>query len=239
MKNKLIKLVMIVLVIANILSINYCYASDLIIKPGENTTIMSGDANITAKASPIYSIAKYITYTAAVIIVIYKGIQFMNSAADPEGKAKVKKELIAVAIGALLIFSIGELLTIIAKSSWSAVKLSSIKEVALTSQASLFGNIQSSANNFLQTGKNNQKITAQTAKDKILPIAGMLVAIATVVFLIVGGILGVQYMISGANERAQLKQKLIWFVIAVVVVYGASGIFNIAVNIMLKVTGES
>lgn len=104
--------------------------------------------------------------------------------------------------------------------------------------SSLFGNIQSSAENFLQIGKNNQKITAATAKDKILPIANMLVAIATVVFLIVGGIMGVQYMISGANERAQLKTKLIWFVIAVVVVYGAAGIFNIAVSIMLKVTGE-
>ena len=104
--------------------------------------------------------------------------------------------------------------------------------------SSLFGNIQSSAENFLQTGKDNQKITAATAKDKILPIANMLVAIATVVFLIVGGIMGVQYMISGANERAQLKTKLIWFVIAVVVVYGAAGIFNIAVRIMLKVTGE-
>ena len=104
--------------------------------------------------------------------------------------------------------------------------------------SSLFGNIQSSAENFLQTGKDNQKITAATAKDKILPIANMLVAIATVVFLIVGGIMGVQYMLDGANERAQLKQKLIWFVIAVVVVYGAAGIFNIAVSIMLKVTGE-
>ena len=104
--------------------------------------------------------------------------------------------------------------------------------------SSLFGNIQSSAENFLQNGKDNQKITAATAKDKILPIANMLVAIATVVFLIVGGIMGVQYMISGANERAQLKTKLIWFVIAVVVVYGAAGIFNIAVSIMLKVTGE-
>ena len=85
---------------------------------------------------------------------------------------------------------------------------------------------------------NNQKIDASTAKTKILPIANMLVGIATVVFLIVGGIMGVQYMISGANERAQLKQKLIWFVISVVVVYGSAGIFNIAVSIMLKVTGE-
>ncbi len=104
--------------------------------------------------------------------------------------------------------------------------------------STLFGNIQSSAENFLQTGKNNQKIDATTAKTKILQIANMLVAIATVVFLIVGGIMGVQYMLDGANERAQLKQKLIWFVIAVAIVYGSAGIFNIAVSIMLKVTGE-
>ena len=123
MKNKIIKITVMLLVILNLL-VSISYASDLKIGYGENSTIMSGDPSITTKAAPIYSIAKYITYTAAVIIVIYKGVQFMNSAADPEGKAKVKKELIAVAIGALLIFSIGEILTIIAKSEGSAVRLS-------------------------------------------------------------------------------------------------------------------
>ncbi len=122
MKNKIIKITVMILILANVF-INFSYASDLLIGSGDNTTIMSGDSSLTAKAAPIYSIAKYITYTAAVIIVIYKGVQFMNSAADPEGKAKVKKELIAVAIGALLVFSIGEILTIIAKSAWSGVTL--------------------------------------------------------------------------------------------------------------------
>lgn len=101
-----------------------------------------------------------------------------------------------------------------------------------------FSEMKGSADDFLNAGKSDQKITAQTAKEKILPIANILVGIATVVFLIVGGILGLQYMLNGANERAQLKQKLIWFVIAVVVVYGATGIFNIAINIMTTITGE-
>ena len=101
-----------------------------------------------------------------------------------------------------------------------------------------FSDMKGAADDFINAGKSDQKITAQTAKEKILPIANMLVGIATVVFLIAGGILGLQYMLNGANERAQLKQKLIWFVIAVVVVYGATGIFNIAVNIMTSITGE-
>ena len=82
---------------------------------------MGGDSDLLTFISPLYSVAKYLTYTAAVIIVIYKGIQFMNSAADPEGKAKVKKELIAVVIGAVLIFSIGEIVTIIAKIAWTGI----------------------------------------------------------------------------------------------------------------------
>lgn len=109
---------------------------------------------------------------------------------------------------------------------------------ARITQVSSFSEMKGAADDFINAGKNDQKINAQTAKEKILPIANMLVGIATVVFLIVGGILGLQYMLNGANERAQLKQKLIWFVIAVVVVYGATGIFNIAVNIMTTITGE-
>lgn len=124
MKNRVIKIIAMLLVIINLISINFCYASDLIISSGDNTTIMAGDDDLKQMATPIYSIAKYITYAAAMIVLIYKGIQFMNSAADPEGKAKVKKELIAVAIGTAIIFVIGELITLIAKVAWSSVPLS-------------------------------------------------------------------------------------------------------------------
>lgn len=143
----------------------------------------------------------------------------------------MKKKICKIIIAIVMLINI--LPVIVSNYSYA-----SIEDIARSSQASLFGNITQSAKNFLNTGKNNQKITAATAKDKILPIAGILIGIATVVFLIVGGIIGVQYMMSGANERAQLKQKLIWFVVAVAIVYGAAGIFNIAVKIMLKVTGE-
>ena len=122
MKKIMIKLLVSLTIIASIMFINVSFASDLIISKEDNSTIMQGNNDIMTLASPIYTIAKYITYTAAVIVVIYKGVQFMNSAADPEGKAKLKKELIAVVIGAILIFAIGEVLTVIADMAWTSIE---------------------------------------------------------------------------------------------------------------------
>lgn len=121
MKKRMIKLLISFVIIVSFMCINFSFASDLIITDSDNTTIMQGDSGIMELASPIYTIAKYITYAAAVLVVIYKGVQFMNSAADPEGKAKLKKELIAVVIGAALIFAIGEIITVIANVAWSSI----------------------------------------------------------------------------------------------------------------------
>ncbi len=68
--------------------------------------------------------------------------------------------------------------------------------------------------------------------EKLLPVGRALVGIASIVLVVVGAIMGVKYMLSGANEKAMLKQKLIYYVISIVLVYGAIGIFTIVVNIM-------
>lgn len=97
---------------------------------------------------------------------------------------------------------------------------------------SSFSQIQSQANSWLGEGSSNQPISQQTIKDNLLPIANILVGIATIVFLVVGSIIGVKYIMAGADDKAKLKEKLIWFVIAMVAVYGAVGIFNLIVNVM-------
>lgn len=95
-----------------------------------------------------------------------------------------------------------------------------------------FSDWQHQAENFISMGKQNQTITTQDAITTLLPAGRLLVGIATIVLVIVGSIMGVKYMISGANEKAQLKQKLIYYVISVVLVYGAVGIFTLVVGLM-------
>ena len=59
----------------------------------------------------IISIVQYICYGIAVIVLIYKGVQFMTK--SPEGKAEIKKELISCVIGAVIMFAIGTFIRII------------------------------------------------------------------------------------------------------------------------------
>lgn len=98
------------------------------------------------------------------------------------------------------------------------------------------GTILSEGKDFIKKGSSQTPIKWDEIKKNILPIAHILAAIATVVFMIVGMIMGIKYMISGADERAGIKQKLIWLIIAMVVVYGATGIYNLVVDIMQNIT---
>lgn len=98
------------------------------------------------------------------------------------------------------------------------------------------GTILSEGKDFIKKGSSQTPIKWDEIKKNILPIAHILAAIATVVFMIVGMIMGIKYMISGADERAGIKQKLIWLIIAMVLVYGATGIYNLVVEIMQNIT---
>lgn len=59
----------------------------------------------------------------------------------------------------------------------------------------------------------------------ILLLAGMSVAVIT------AGILGIKFMIGSAEEKAQIKDSLIPFIVGCVVVFGAFGIWKIFITI--------
>lgn len=65
-------------------------------------------------------------------------------------------------------------------------------------------------------------------------IYNLLLAIAIVVAVIVGMILGIQFMMAGIDEKAKLKETLIPYVVGCVVVFGAFGVWKLAVTILSK-----
>lgn len=93
--------------------------------------------------------------------------------------------------------------------------------------------IFNSGKNFINEGSAESTINKKDIQDKLLPIANVIVYIATGVFLVVGSILGVRYMLAqDMQERAQIQKNLLWFVIAMAIVYGGVGIYNIVVRIL-------
>ena len=74
-------------------------------------------------------------------------------------------------------------------------------------------------------------ITVPSVWAELKPIASILMGIGLVVLVCVGSILGVKYMTSGADEKANVKQKLIWYCVATALIVSATQIFNIVVEV--------
>lgn len=87
--------------------------SDMKLDDSDKHSIYRTDYNVNKIGSKIVSYVTYICYGVAVIIVLIKGVQFMKAA--PEAKAQVKEQLIAVAIGGVILFAVGSFIKIIAK----------------------------------------------------------------------------------------------------------------------------
>ena len=106
-----------------------------------------------------------------------------------------------------------------------------------TVQALSFGTIKSEGDDFISRGEGGSVLSISEVQDELFPVGGIMLGIATAVFIVVGLIMGVKYMIAVADEKAKLKEKLIWYVIAVIIAYGAVGLYNLAVTIMQGVLG--
>lgn len=67
----------------------------------------------------------------------------------------------------------------------------------------------------------------------------LLMAVGIIVMFIVGTIIGIQYMVASAEDKAKVKESLVPYIIGCVVIFGAFTIWSIAVNIGQGITSSS
>lgn len=63
-------------------------------------------------------------------------------------------------------------------------------------------------------------------------IFSFLVAIGTALTVIVGAVLGIQYMVASAEDKAKVKEKMIPYVVGCIVIFGAFSIWYLVVNVL-------
>lgn len=99
---------------------------------------------------------------------------------------------------------------------------------------SFFGDIVSGADDFIQEGQNGTTVTPSNDDIKSVSddIYYILLTIGIVAAVIVGGILGIQFMLAGAEDKAKIKEALIPYVIGCIVVFGAFTIWKIVVEVL-------
>ena len=95
------------------------------------------------------------------------------------------------------------------------------------------GEIVGGAQDFLNNGEaHDDNLNQETLKNASNIIYNVFLAVGIVVAVIVASILGIQFMIASAEDKAEVKKALVPFVIGCIVVFGAFGIWKVALGIL-------
>lgn len=98
-----------------------------------------------------------------------------------------------------------------------------------TSYASDISNIFTGADDFINAGNGNG-VNATALNNTSNLVYKILVVLGISVAVIMSGILGIRFMMGSTEEKAQVKEQLIPFIIGCIVVFGAFSIWSIVVN---------
>lgn len=86
--------------------------------------------------------------------------------------------------------------------------------------------------NEAEKGKTMNTDALKIAMDSLY---NLLLALATAAAVIVGAIMGIQFMTAGIDKKVQVKESLFPYMISCIVVFGSLGIWRLAVVIMNQI----
>lgn len=87
---------------------------------GKEINNVSASSEATTAINKVLGVVTVLIVTAAIILLIMKGVAFMQAA--PEGKAEIKKQLIAIVAGGVIIFGINSIIQTIITMSTNIIK---------------------------------------------------------------------------------------------------------------------
>lgn len=89
----------------------------------------------------------------------------------------------------------------------------------------------------VSTGENNTETvislpTGRPVKRIINNMFSIVFPLAVAITVIVGGILGIKFMLASAEDKAKIKESLIPYVVGCIAIYGAFGIWKIVILLL-------
>lgn len=104
-----------------------------------------------------------------------------------------------------------------------------------TFATSSIGGVISGADEFITTGKGQEQISSENLKNLSDEIYNVLLAIGVVVAVIVGLVLGIQFMAGSVEQKSKIKEALVPYIAGCIVIFGAFGIWKLVVIILQNV----
>lgn len=120
------------------------------------------------------------------------------------------------------------------KSVIKVILLATFIILILSSNIFAVSDIFSQADDFIKTGKKNAGTTMDTSQLKKTSdvIYNVFLGIGVAVAVIVGAMLGIQFMTAGVDKKVEVKEALVPYVISCIVVFGSFGIWKLVVTIL-------
>ena len=92
------------------------------------------------------------------------------------------------------------------------------------------GDIVSQGDKFVSGG--NVLIDKDKLNEGQSLIFNILLAVGVILTVIVGGYLGIKFMMASAEDKAKIKEMMIPYVLGCVIIYGAFGIWKIVITVL-------
>ncbi|MBP3706991.1 MAG: hypothetical protein J6J36_00030 [Clostridia bacterium] len=83
---------------------------------------------------------------------------------------------------------------------------------------------------FIKNAGNREIFNKQNEQEGVDQLYYIMTTIGIVLAFLVGSILGIQFITSGAAGQAKVKEKLIPFVLGAIIIFGAYGIWRLVYN---------
>ena len=99
-------------------------------------------------------------------------------------------------------------------------------------QATTISNIIQGADGFITNGSSSDMIAGDKIKNLSDIIYNVLLILWTVIAVIVGSVLGIQFITGSLGEKADVKKNLIVYLVGCVIIFGAFGIWKLLLQLL-------
>lgn len=96
----------------------------------------------------------------------------------------------------------------------------------------VFSSWENDADNFLKSAGSGITVDMNQLTSASDEIYNTLTSIGMIVAVIVGMILGITYMMTGAVDKANVKESIMPYLLGCIVIFGAFGIWKLVINVM-------
>lgn len=119
------------------------------------------------------------------------------------------------------------------------VAMTNIINTPTVKAASFWEEIRNSGDVFLEDGEKeslkNSNVSDQETAEMMSILFNSLVTMGVIITVAIGGVLGVKFMTSSAEDKAKVKESMIPYVVGSAVVFGAFTVWKICINIFSQI----